>query len=129
MSSTQRVVGGFFIGVWVLLVGLRVAAADALQAALGIDGAAESIFIVAISALIAALLVGIVRRWRWVFWLVLLASVGGAIRVPVSALELGGVISTTLPSWYVALQGGIGVAQVIVAVLMIRGYRRAGVWG
>jgi len=129
MAATQRVVAGFFIGVWVLLVGLRFAAADTLHAALGIDEPAASIFIAAISVLIAVLLVGTVRRWRWLFWLVLLACLGGAIRVPASALELGGVISTTLPSWYVALQGGIGVTQVVVAVLMVRGYRRAGIWG
>ena len=129
MASTQRVVAGFFISVWVLLIGLRIAAADTIHAALGIDEPAESIFIAAISVLSAVILVGIVRRWRWLFWLVLLAFLGGAIRVPASALELGGVISSTRPSWYVALQGGIGVAQVIVAILMVRRYRRAGIWG
>ena len=129
MTSTQRVVAGFFVGVWLLLMGVRFVAADTFRDALGVDDSVVPVFIAAISGLIAVVLVGIIRRWRWLFWLVLLASLGGVIRVPASALELAGVIATALPAWYVLLQGAIGAVQVIVAVLMIRGYRRAGAWG
>jgi hypothetical protein len=31
--------------------------------------------------------------------------------------------------WYVILQGVIGVVQVLIALAMILGYRRSGVWG
>jgi hypothetical protein len=129
MTSTQRVVAGFFIGVLLLLIGVRFVAADTLREELGVDESVVPVFIAAISVLIAVVLVGVVRRWRWVFWLVLLASLGGLFRVPASALELAGVIATALPAWYVLLQGAIGAVQVIVAVVMIRGYRRAGAWG
>jgi hypothetical protein len=33
------------------------------------------------------------------------------------------------PTWYVILQGVIGVAQVLIALAMILAYRRSGVWG
>jgi hypothetical protein len=128
MTSTQRIVAGFFISVWVLIVAVRFAASDTLRAALGIDDPAVSVFMAGISVLIAVVLIGIVRRWRWVFWLVLVACLGGVLRVPASALELAGIIATALPPWYVALQAIIGVAQIGVAAAMIRGYRRLGVW-
>jgi hypothetical protein len=129
MTATQRVVAGFFIGVWLLLVGLRLSASDTLRAALGIDDLAVSLFIAGISVLIAVLVIGVVQRWRWVFWLVLVACLGGLLRVLASALEMTGIIATSLPRWYVAVQGIIGIAQIVVAAVMIRGYRRLGVWG
>jgi hypothetical protein len=129
MTATQRMVAGFFIAVWLLLVGLRLAASDTLRAALGVDDVAVSLFIAGISVLIAVLLVGVVQRWRWVFWLVLVACLGGVLRVLASATELTGIITTSLPPWYVAVQGVIGIAQIVVAAVMIRGYRRLGVWG
>jgi len=33
------------------------------------------------------------------------------------------------PTWYVILQGVIGVVQVLIALAMILAYRRSGVWG
>ena len=129
MTPTQRVVAGFFIGVWALLVGLRFAAAETVRVALGINDSVIPLFIAAISVLITVILVGVLRRWRWIFWLVLIANLGGVLRLPASALELVGVISTDLPPWYVILQGAIGAVQVVVALVMIRGYRRAGLWG
>jgi hypothetical protein len=33
------------------------------------------------------------------------------------------------PTWYVILQGVIGVVQVLIALTMIHAYRRSGVWG
>jgi hypothetical protein len=33
------------------------------------------------------------------------------------------------PTWYVCLQGLIGVVQVLIAVAMLAGYRRSGIWG
>jgi hypothetical protein len=129
MTSTQRMVTGFFVGVWALLVALRFAASDTLRTALGVDDPAVSVFIAGISVLITVVVIGVVRRWRWLFWLVLVACVGGVVRVSASALQLAGIIATTLPPWYIALQAIIGVAQIVIAAAMIRGYRRLGVWG
>jgi len=33
------------------------------------------------------------------------------------------------PPWYVIMQGAIGVVQVLIALAMLLGYRRSGVWG
>ena len=128
MTLTQRVVAAFFIGVWTLLIGLRIVAEDTIRVALGLAEPAISLFIVGITALIGVLLLGIVRRWRWVFWIVLVASLGGALRIVGSALELAGLIATALPAWYVLLQGAIGAVQVGVAAVMIQRYRRGGIW-
>jgi len=33
------------------------------------------------------------------------------------------------PAWYEALQGGIGLVEFLIAIAMLAGYRKAGVWG
>jgi hypothetical protein len=73
--------------------------------------------------------VGVVRRWRWVFWLVLLAFLAGALRVPVAILELAGLLPAAAPGWYVVLQGGLGLVQLALGLGLLAGYRRAGIWG
>ncbi|MFI5284444.1 MAG: hypothetical protein ACHQ0J_15155 [Candidatus Dormibacterales bacterium] len=40
-----------------------------------------------------------------------------------------GVLSATGPAWYEVLQAGIGLVQFLIAIAMVTGYRRAGVWG
>jgi hypothetical protein len=61
--------------------------------------------------------------------LVLVAFVlGGVVRVPVSILELMGVLPAEAPAWYALLQGFIGVVQFAIGLAMLAGYRRAGVW-
>ncbi len=89
----------------------------------------EVVFLVVLSALIATLVVGVLRRWRWTFWLILVAFLFGVLRVPASALQLVGLMPATGPTWYVALQGAIGVVQFLIALAMFVGYRKAGVWG
>lgn len=69
------------------------------------------------------------RRWRWTFWLILVAFLAGALRVPASILELAGVIPAGTPAWYVALQGAIGIIQLGIGLALLRGYRKGGVWG
>jgi len=73
----------------------------------------------------------VVRRWRWTFWLVLTAFlIGGVLRVPASMLQISEVLPTDFPDWYLLLQALIGVAQVVIGILMVVGYRRdGGVWG
>ena len=87
-------------------------------------------FLGAISALIALLGFGVVRRWRLVFWLILGAFlVGGAVRIPASVLELAGVLAPAGPVWYVLFQAALGCVQVAIGIFMLAGYRRAGPWG
>jgi hypothetical protein len=51
------------------------------------------------------------------------------LRVPAAALQLAGYLAPDGPTWYVALQGVIGVVQFAIAVAMLAGYRRRGIWG
>jgi len=71
---------------------------------------------------------GALRRWRWTFWLVVVACLFGALRAPAALLQLGGVLPPDGPIWYVLLQGLIGVVQPAVGRALLAGYRRSGVW-
>jgi hypothetical protein len=89
----------------------------------------ELAFLAALSGLIGLLVVGVVRRWRWTFWLILVAFLFGALRVPVAVLQLTGVLTTHTPAWYVLYQGLLGVAQCGIGLVMVADYRRSGAWG
>jgi len=82
-----------------------------------------------IAGFLTVLAVGVVNRWRWLFWMLLLAFTAGLIRVPVAFLQLRGLITPEGPDWYVVLQGGSGVVQGGLALALLAGYRRAGPWG
>ena len=91
--------------------------------------AAEIVFAAGLSGLIAVACAGVVRRRRWAFWLILIAFFAGVLRVPAAALQLAGYLAPDGPTWYVALQGVIGVVQFAIAMAMLAGYRRRGIWG
>jgi len=132
VNRTQALVLGFFgVALGSLLVILAVAP-DVYDQALRLpDGsvAAEVAVLAALAAFIGLLAVGVLRRRRWIFWLVLVAFLAGVLRVPVAILQLTGVLAADLPAWYVIFQGVIGLAQVAIGLAMLAGYRRAGVWG
>ena len=124
---------GFFVLVWIALVAILVLAPEVytqnLRKVGGDSLAIEALFLIALSALIAFLVVGVIRRWRWTFWLVLIACFFGVLRVPASTLQLAGMMPASGPIWYEALQGVIGVVQFLIAMAMFAGYRKAGLWG
>jgi hypothetical protein len=130
INRTQALVLSFFILAWTSLVVLFVAAPDVYGRALELSSAeARLLFLVAISVFIALLGIGVIRRWRWAFWLILVAFVFGPLRVVASALALGGVLPADGPTWYVLYQALLGVVQFAIALLMLAGYRQAGTWG
>ena len=49
--------------------------------------------------------------------------------MPVAVLQLTGALPVDTPTWYVAFQGLIGLAQLAIGLAMLAGYRRSGVWG
>jgi len=133
LNRTQLLVLSFFVLVWLALVAILVFSPDVysqtLQRVPGDIGVIEVAFLVALSALIGLLLAAVVRRWRWAFWLILVAFLFGLLRLPASVLQLAGVMRGTGPAWYEVLQGAIGLIQFLIALAMVRGYRRDGVWG
>lgn len=79
-------------------------------------------------AFIVLLAIGVLRRWRWTFWLITVAFLAGVLRVPVVSLQLMGFLAADAPTWYLLFQGLLGVVQFAIGLVMVAGYRRAGVW-
>jgi hypothetical protein len=127
----QSRVLGFFAVAWLGLVIILVVEPGIYDSAMrlpaGYHRLADLTFLGAISAFIALLVVGVLRRWA--FWLILVAFLFSVLRVPASILELTGVLPPAGPTWYVLFQGFLGLVQVTIGLLMLAGYRRAGPWG
>jgi len=133
VNRTQALVLGFCVVAWLGLIAIAVAAPDVLAGTLplppGGSFGPELAFLLAITALVGLLGVGVVRRWRWLFWLILIAFLAGALRIPASILELAGRLPATGPAWYVLLQAAIGLLQFAIGLAMLSGFRHSGVWG
>ena len=133
VNRVQALVLGFFAFAWFSLLVILLVAPEvydqALNLPLGNRQSAEVVFVLAISALIFVLAIGIIRRWRWTFWLILVAFLSGVLRIPASILEILGVIPANGPIWYILLQGVLGLVQFAIGLAMLSGYRRAGTWG
>ena len=133
INRVQALVLGFLLMAWISLVVILVAAPEVYERRLrslpGAQRVVEIVFVVALTAFIVLLSIGVLRRWRWMFWLILIAFLFGVLRIPVAVLQISGQMRPDGPLWYVILQGVIGLVQVLIALAMIHGYRRAGVWG
>ncbi len=133
MNRTQALVVGFFAMALVLFVVILALAPEVYSETLRIgptrSPVLELAFLLALTAFLVLLSIGTVRRWRWIFWLILVAFLAGILRLPASVLQLTGILPSAMPVWYVLLQAGIGVVQFLIGLAMIAGYRRAGAWG
>jgi hypothetical protein len=133
LNRTQVLVLGFFVLAWASLVTILVATPEVYDQALQLPASDQPLFelafLAALSIFLVLLGVGVVRRWRWTFWLIVVAFIAGVVRVPASILQLSGVLPAESPSWYVVLQAFIGLVQVGIGLAMLAGYRRSGVWG
>ena len=133
LSSTQLLVLAFLTAAWVVLVAILALAPDvfdqALKLSFGSRRPVEVAFLAVLSLFLLVLAIGVIRRWRWTFWLTLVAFLAGVLRLPASVLELAGILPLQGPSWYVALQGAIGVVQFAIGIAMVKGFRRGGPWG
>jgi hypothetical protein len=132
VNRTQGLVLGFFGMTLGSLVVILVAAPEIYDQALRLpEGSrmAEITVLAGLTTFIGLLTVGVLRRWRWIFWLVLVAFLAGILRLPVAILQLTGALAADVPAWYVGFQGVIGLAEVAIGLAMLAGYRRAGVWG
>src|SRR5436190_24197423 len=88
-----------------------------------------TLFLVALLIFITVLIVGVLRHWRWLFWLLLVANSFSILEVPATILQLNSVIPNPYPVWYSLYRMGIAVIQVGIAIWMIRIYYQYGVWG
>ena len=133
LNRTQGLVLGFFVLAWASLVTVLIAAPEAYDQALQLPASNrplfELAFLAALSIFLVFLGVGVIRRWRWTFWLIVVAFIAGVLRVPASILQLSGALPTESPSWYVLLQAVMGLVQVAIGLAMLAGYWRSGVWG
>jgi hypothetical protein len=115
------------------LVVIRAAAPDVYDQAVSFPPSwprwTKTIFLLALAAFLALVSIGVLRRWRWIFWLILVAFLAGALRVPAAALQLTDVVPTPLPNWYVVFQGLIGLVQLAIGLALLTEYRRSGAWG
>lgn len=84
--------------------------------------------LVGILVLITLLILGIVRNFRWLFWLILLAFTGSVIQMPVDGLQLLGVFPNPYPVWYNLFRGGVGFIELSFVFWMIQTCRHQGVW-
>jgi hypothetical protein len=87
-----------------------------------------TVFLVAVVLWIVLLGVGIVRRWRWVFWLIVVAFTFSALQIPATVLELAGILTVGVPVWYSVLRALVAVIELGIGIWMLRLYRRYGVW-
>jgi hypothetical protein len=133
INRTKALVLGFCAGAWFALVVILVLAPEVYDKSLNQFGAdrrvVEVAFLIILTAFLTLLAVGVIRGWRWTFWLVLVAFGAGPLRVVASALEVAGVMPAQGPTWYAVVQAVIGVVQFAISMAMLAGYRKHGTWG
>jgi hypothetical protein len=89
---------------------------------------AATLFLVGIVVFITILMVGVVRHWRWLFWLLLVAFGFMVLEIPATILQLTGVLPNLFPVWYSLCRMGVALITVGIAVWMVQIYRQYGVW-
>jgi hypothetical protein len=133
LNTPQLLVIGFLVFAWVSLVVILAIApgiyTSSLRLPSGTDSTAELLLVVALSGLILLMIVGVLRRWRWTFWLLLIAFLSGILRVPASIAQYVGWIPPAGPTWYLLFQGLIGLVQFAIGLAMLIAFRRHGTWG
>jgi len=136
MNRTKALVLALFAAYWVIVFLILLAARDVYDSLLaqamrplGNPRPAEIGTLLALTVLLAVLSTGVVRGWRWTFWLILVVFLVGIVRLPTAALQLAGIVPRQDPAWYVVLQALVGLIQFVIALALLAGYRKAGVWG
>lgn len=134
INRTKGLVLALFAAYWLIVVVVLVTARDVYdqQFPVKLSGdrrPAEIGVLLVLTALFGVLSTGIIRNWRWTFWLILVAFMAGILRAPISALQLTGAVPAQGPAWFVVLQVVVGLVQFVIGLAMFAGYRKAGIWG
>jgi hypothetical protein len=102
INRVQALVLAFLLMAWISLVAILVVAPEVyeqrLRALPGAQRIVEIVFVVALTAFIVLLSIGVLRRWRWTFWLILIAFLFGVLRIPVAVLQLSGQMTPDGPA-------------------------------
>jgi len=136
MNRTKALVLGLFAVYWAFIVVLLIVARNVYDGLLpqeatrlGGQRPAEIGTLLVVTALFAVLSTGVIRNWRWTFWLILVVFLAGIVRVPAAAFQLAGIVPSQDPAWFLVLEVVVGLLQFVIAMTMLIGYRKAGVWG
>ena len=68
------------------------------------------------------------RRWRWLFWLAMIAFLVAPLEIPAGILQLLNVFPIQQPAWYVLLRMATAIVECALGVWMLLTWRRCGVW-
>ncbi len=100
VAALQTALIAFFAASGMILVAAYFAAPTVFADTVPLDREALArhppiltLFVGAVLALIAGAIVGIVRRWRWLFWPLLVACASAVLHLPVTLLQLAGIMS------------------------------------
>jgi hypothetical protein len=132
INRIKAVVLALFVVYWIAVLLIWIAARSVFDQVGGLSRdqlPAEVGVVVVLTTLLMLLSIGVVRGWRWTFWLILIAFLAGIVRVPIAVLELAGKVPHQGPAWYVLLTAVVGLSQFGIAAAMLAGYRQSGVWG
>ena len=134
INRTKGLVLALFAAYWLIVVVVLVTARDVYdqQFPVKLKGdllPAEIGVLLVLTALFGVLSTGIIRNWRWTFWLILVAFMAGILRAPISALQLTEAVPAQGPAWFLVLQVVVGLVQFVIGLAMLAGYRKAGIWG
>ena len=131
----ERVLIAFFLMATLFLLVVYVAAPSIYSATLLLIASPTeryplpvTLFLVALLAFIAILIAGIVRHWRWLFWLLMIAFAAMVLEIPATILQLSGILPNLFPVWYSLCRMGVACIAVLIAIWMARVYRQHGVW-
>ena len=134
INQTKGLVLALFAAYWLIVIVVLVTARDVYDQQFpvklsGDQRPAEIGALLVLTALFGVLSTGIIRNWRWTFWLIMFAFMAGILRAPISALQLTGALPAQGPAWFLALQVVVGLVQFVIGLAMFAGYRKAGIWG
>ena len=132
MGSAKTLVLAFIAVYWVTVLGLLLGVRPLYDQMLQLSGnqaRAEIPTFIVLTVLFGILSTGVVRGWRWTFWLILAVFVVGILRAVYAVLEVAGVVPPRGPGWYVVLPGVVGLLQFGIALVMLAEYRSSNGWG
>jgi hypothetical protein len=133
----ERVLIAFFLLAALFALGVYVTAPSIYTATLLLGSASTdrypfpaTLFLVGLLAFIAVLIVGILRHWRWLFWLLLVAFSLMILDIPATLFQLTGVVPNLFrfPVWYSLCRMAVSAIAVVIAAWMLSLYRQHGVW-